>query len=116
MKKNIAILALSVALLFCLFHIVEDQWNAAQMRAANQLVRTSMSKVWKGACEHAAGGNRDRIRWCEWAAEGTAQSISERASDDDMRALALQYIEAQNAKVQAQRPRPGQDVKVRLSR
>lgn len=96
MKKNIVIVILSFALLWCLGIIVNDMSRAARMRAAHQVMRVALSDVWKVACEHAASGSRDRVRWCEFAARETSSGAE--ASDEDMEALALQYIQTKTGK------------------
>jgi hypothetical protein len=86
MKRTIIIILLSLAL------IVLFLWDATQlveMRAAERLVRVSGFEVWKGACVHAAAGDKARLKWCEWAEAGTRSVVDEHVSDDEFKALAV---------------------------
>jgi hypothetical protein len=98
MKKNILILVLSLALILCVGKIASDQWSAAQMRATVKVLLAAHSGVWKGACQHAAAGIRDRSRWCDLADRETALGSDEIASDEDMKALALECLETKTGK------------------
>lgn len=95
MKKNIAIVVLSIALLLCLFQAGAGIWRISKIRAVERALLTSGFDVWRKACDHAAAGDRTRARWCEWAAEATAPSISLSASEEDLETLAVEIVTRQ---------------------
>lgn len=103
MKKNVAIVLLSIALATSIGMWGNSASEAVKMRAASRLVRQASIKVWLQACEHAADGDKKRARWCGWATEQTRISAAdEGVTDSDLRAFAtdvvIQEMKAKNAK------------------
>lgn len=91
MKKNVAIVALALALVGCLMVSASQIRAAGAMRASGRNARLASIGVWSQACDHAAAGSIARAKWCVWAASQTTISAAdEGVSGDDIMALALQ--------------------------
>lgn len=105
MKKNIAIVALAVALAICLLQSVLRSADLAlhisAARAAQREVRLAGFRVWSQACQHAAAGSAARWKWCEWAAsQTTVKAADEGVSPEDYASLALEkYVTEQSARL-----------------